>query len=55
MYRELKKGVVILDDKGQPLGESTIAAKKGITAVTFSRILMACPGMGNFLSNNIFF
>lgn len=43
--QELKKGVTVLDDKGQPLGESPKAAQKGITAVTFSRILMACPGM----------
>lgn len=44
--REIKNGVTLLDKDGKELGQSVRAAKEGISAVTFSRILMAMPGMG---------
>lgn len=46
IYRELQNGVTLIDDDGKELGQSVRAAKEGIAAVTFSRILMAMPGMG---------
>ncbi|KAL3863033.1 hypothetical protein ACJMK2_004815 [Sinanodonta woodiana] len=43
--RELMEGITILDEKGQKLGESKVAAKSAIGQVVFSRITMALPGM----------
>lgn len=43
--QELQTGVTLIDDDGKELGQSVRAAREGITAVTFSRILMAMPGM----------
>ena len=45
--RELQDGVVVVDENGRRLGQSAVAAREGITAVVFSRILMSCPGMSN--------
>lgn len=49
----------LVDDNGNKLGESKIAAQRGILAVVLSRIGMASPGMGEsnyffyvFLSSN---
>ena len=44
--RELQEGVTLIDEDGKELGQSCRAAKEGIAAVTFSRIMMATPGMG---------
>lgn len=41
--------MTLLDENGNKLGESKIAAKHAITMVTVSRILMATPGMCKFL------
>lgn len=43
--QELQTGVTLIDDDGKELGQSVRAAREGIAAVTFSRILMAMPGM----------
>ncbi|KAB7506271.1 Sideroflexin-1 [Armadillidium nasatum] len=43
--RELKEGVSLIDENGNNVGQSTVAAKKGILSVCISRILMASPGM----------
>ncbi|VDP13462.1 unnamed protein product [Soboliphyme baturini] len=43
--RELKSGVSVYDENGNKLGESRIAARYAISMVTFSRIVMATPGM----------
>uniref|UniRef100_A0A182JLB7 Sidoreflexin n=1 Tax=Anopheles atroparvus TaxID=41427 RepID=A0A182JLB7_ANOAO len=43
--QEIRNGVTLLDKDGKELGQSVRAAKEGISAVTFSRILMAMPGM----------
>lgn len=43
--KELKDGIPIVDESGKRIGESTVAAKVGITSVLLSRILMASPGM----------
>jgi hypothetical protein len=44
--RELQEGVPVVDDNGNKLGQSKIAAKTGIIAVVLSRVGMASPGMG---------
>ncbi|EEB12765.1 Sideroflexin-1, putative [Pediculus humanus corporis] len=43
--QELVNGITITDENGNKLGESKNAATAAITAVTFSRIAMASPGM----------
>ncbi|CAG2063091.1 unnamed protein product, partial [Timema podura] len=43
--REIQKGVPVLDNNSNVLGESTAAAKQGIALVTLSRLGMAMPGM----------
>lgn len=43
--QELQQGVTLIDEDGKELGQSCRAAKEGIAAVTFSRIMMATPGM----------
>lgn len=40
-------GVPVIDQDGNRLGDSKIAAKEGIGSVVLSRILMASPGMSN--------
>jgi hypothetical protein len=35
-----------MDKDGNELGKSGIAAKSGITQVSFSRVIMAAPGFG---------
>lgn len=42
---ELIEGVSCQDAHGNEIGKSKIAAAKGISQVTLSRILMAAPGM----------
>ncbi|XP_032784236.2 sideroflexin-1 [Daphnia magna] len=42
---EIQKGITVSDEHGNVLGESSIAAKWGITQVVLSRIGMASPGM----------
>lgn len=42
---EIQNGITVCDDKGNELGESKLAAAKGITQVVVSRIIMAAPGM----------
>lgn len=42
---ELKNGVPILDENGEKLGVSKVAARKAIAMTVFSRIVMALPGM----------
>lgn len=42
---ELLNGVSVYDEDKQRVGESRYAAVKGISQVTFSRILIAAPGM----------
>jgi len=42
---ELLDGVSVYDDKGRKVTESRYAAVKGISQVTFSRILIAAPSM----------
>ncbi len=44
-YRELKDGIPIVDEDGNKLGNSKIAAKWAIAQVILSRIGMAVPGM----------
>jgi hypothetical protein len=46
--REIQEGVPISDINGNRLGDSKIAAQRGIALVTFSRIGMAAPGMGEY-------
>lgn len=43
--QELQKGTTIYDDNNNPLGQSQVAARTGITAVILSRIAMASPAM----------
>lgn len=43
--REIQEGVPVSDINGNRLGDSKIAAQRGIALVTFSRIGMAAPGM----------
>jgi K+/H+ antiporter YhaU regulatory subunit KhtT len=45
LIREVQEGIPVVDENGNRIGESKVAAKTGITAVTLSRILMASPGM----------
>jgi hypothetical protein len=47
-YREIQEGVPVSDINGNKLGDSKIAAQRGIALVTFSRIGMAAPGMGEY-------
>ncbi|OXA57960.1 sideroflexin-1 [Folsomia candida] len=42
--KEINEGIPVMDKNGNELGNSKAAAKYGITAVTFSRIVMAAPG-----------
>ena len=42
---ELIDGVAVYDENNNKISESRYAAVKGISQVTFSRILMATPGM----------
>lgn len=46
VFRELKHGIPITDEKDNRLGESSKAAQQAISQVVVSRILMAAPGMG---------
>jgi hypothetical protein len=48
--REVQEGVPVSDVNGNKLGDSKIAAQRGIALVTFSRIGMAAPGMGEYHS-----
>uniref|UniRef100_U5EL09 Sidoreflexin n=1 Tax=Corethrella appendiculata TaxID=1370023 RepID=U5EL09_9DIPT len=43
--QELKNGITVIDNDGKAYGESLTAAREGITAVVFSRVAMAMPGM----------
>ncbi|KAG1680663.1 Sideroflexin-1 [Nymphon striatum] len=43
--KELKDGIAVVDEHGEKLGNSKVAAKKAIIQVVFSRIGMAIPGM----------
>ncbi|XP_022080699.1 sideroflexin-2-like [Acanthaster planci] len=43
--KEIVSGIVVCDEKGRELGKSKKAARKGITQVVTSRIIMAAPGM----------
>jgi len=45
LHRELRNGVVLLDEKNNEVGISKKAAFVGISAVLVSRIAMAMPGM----------
>lgn len=42
---EFMKGVDVVDEKGNIVGQSKLAAAKGITQVIISRITMCAPGM----------
>jgi len=42
---ELINGIEVFDENGNHVGESRLAAVKGISQVVFSRIAMAAPGM----------
>ena len=44
--RELQNGIPVFAEDGERLGDSKAAARKGISQVVISRILMASPGMG---------
>ncbi len=46
LFSELSEGIPVLTDEGEEVGRSVAAAKKGITEVVVSRIVMAVPGMG---------
>ncbi|UYV75897.1 SFXN1, partial [Cordylochernes scorpioides] len=43
--REMREGIPVVDENGNKLGDSQVAAKSAITQVVFSRIGMAMPGM----------
>ncbi|OXA52797.1 Sideroflexin-3 [Folsomia candida] len=43
--KEVNEGIPVVDENGNRIGDSKVAAKTGIGAVTFSRIMMASPGM----------
>ncbi|XP_071445300.1 sideroflexin-1 isoform X1 [Hetaerina americana] len=43
--KELQEGIPVFDANGNKIGESKVAAQRGIATVTLSRILMASPGM----------
>jgi len=43
--RELQQGVTLIDENGNKLGESKIAARNAISMVVLSRVAMATPGM----------
>ncbi|XP_022899874.2 sideroflexin-2 [Onthophagus taurus] len=42
---EIMYGIDVADDKGKIVGQSRLAAGKGISQVIFSRIVMCAPGM----------
>lgn len=42
---ELINGIALVDQNGNKVTESRLAAAKGISQVVFSRIFMAVPGM----------
>lgn len=42
---EITAGVDVVDEKGNVVGKSRVAAVKGISQVVFSRIAMCTPGM----------
>ncbi|KAG9509920.1 Sideroflexin-1, partial [Fragariocoptes setiger] len=43
--KELKDGIKVVDEQGNEIGQSKIAAKVAISQVVLSRIAMASPGM----------
>jgi len=43
--KELMEGITLMDENNNKLGESKTAAKKAITQVVISRVIMAMPGM----------
>ena len=45
---ELIDGIAVYDENNNKITESRYAAIKGISQVTFSRILMATPGMSEY-------
>jgi hypothetical protein len=45
VFRELQDGIMVVDENGNKLGQSQIAARAAITQVTASRIAMATPGL----------
>lgn len=47
--REIQEGLLIVDENGNKLGTSPIAAKKAISQVVMSRIGMCVPGMSMYL------
>lgn len=51
--KEINEGITVMDKDGNELGNSKAAAKYGIAAVTFSRIVMAAPGFGSDHDNTI--
>lgn len=42
---EIMSGITLVDENGNKMTESRLAAAKGISQVVFSRIFMALPGM----------
>jgi len=44
-YSELLDGVTVYDEENRKITESRYAAMKGITLVTFCRILISSPSM----------
>lgn len=47
---EILTGISLVDENGNKMTESRVAAAKGISQVVFSRIFMALPGMSKYLS-----
>jgi len=43
--KELSDGIPVVNENGERIGESKVAARVGIASVVLSRILMASPGM----------